>query len=161
RQEVLRETIQHGGRYTNDLLKAETTHLICDQPTGEKYTSALQWGIKCVPRQWFRDTLSNLELADENKYTITDRRKSANGKAMAGLQKEPDHGDNLDDETFQIIPNNTYLELCQIYLCPTFSQALNARFKKLIRAAGGVHIADYDPEGVTHVLVPSDKLAPA
>ncbi|KAF9994726.1 DNA topoisomerase 2-binding protein 1 [Entomortierella chlamydospora] len=149
RQDVLRETIQHGGKYTNDLLKGITTHLICDQPTGEKYTSALQWGIKCVPRQWFRDTLSNL-----------DRRKSANGKAMAGLQKEPDHGDSLDDETFRIIPTNTYLELCQIYLCPSFSQALTARLKKLIRAAGGVHIADYDSESVTHVLVPSDKLAP-
>ncbi|KAF9386129.1 DNA topoisomerase 2-binding protein 1 [Mortierella sp. AD011] len=149
RQDVLRETIQHGGKYTNDLLKGITTHLICDQPTGEKYTSALQWGIKCVPRQWFRDTLSNL-----------DRRKSANGKAMAGLQKEPDHGDNLDDETFRIIPTSTYLELCQIYLCPSFSQALITRFKKLIRAAGGVHIADYDSESVTHVLVPSDKLAP-
>ncbi|KAF9089646.1 DNA topoisomerase 2-binding protein 1, partial [Mortierella sp. AM989] len=163
RQNVHRETIRHGGKYTNDLLRGLTTHLICDQPSGNKYISALEWGIKCVSRQWFRDTLTSLELADEKNYSMTayDRREYINGKDMAGQQKELEQGDNLDDEALLVVPQSMYLELCQIYLCPSFPSSLTALFKKLIRMAGGIHITDYDPQCVTHVLVPSDRLDPA
>ncbi|KAG0001863.1 DNA topoisomerase 2-binding protein 1 [Modicella reniformis] len=36
-----------------------------------------------------------------------------------------------------------------------------AQCKKMIRIAGGLHVAEYDPMEVTHVLVPSDKLDPS
>ncbi|KAF8966200.1 DNA topoisomerase 2-binding protein 1 [Entomortierella lignicola] len=163
RHEIEKETIRHGGKYTNDLLKHRTTHLICDMSVGEKYTSAIQWNIACVPKQWLVDTITRLELADVNQYSVPspDQVKAANGKGASLRYKGQDRGDDLEDEALNIVQDNNYLELCHIYLCPSFSPALTTRFKKLIRAAGGIYITDYDPQSVTHVLVPSDILCPA
>lgn len=53
-----------------------------------------------------------------------------------------------------------YLEACHIFLCPSFSAAQVSTIKKMIRMAGGLHVVEYDPMEVTHVLVPSDRLEP-
>ncbi|KAF8927114.1 DNA topoisomerase 2-binding protein 1 [Dissophora ornata] len=144
---IQRDTIQYGGKYTSDLLKSVTTHLICDHPSGEKYTSALQWGIKCVPRQWLRDTMSTLGLA-----------KSTRSKDSAEMRKRSNQEDEKEDEKPLVAPDQMYLEACQIYLCKSFPAAQATRLKKMIRIAGGIHITDYDSLEVTHVLVPSNKL---
>ncbi|KAI8600792.1 hypothetical protein EDD21DRAFT_404958 [Dissophora ornata] len=157
---IQRDTIQYGGKYTSDLLKSVTTHLICDHPSGEKYTSALQWGIKCVPRQWLRDTMSTLELADETKYSVTAQglAKSTRSKDSAEMRKRSNQEDEKEDEKPLVAPDQMYLEACQIYLCKSFPAAQATRLKKMIRIAGGIHITDYDSLEVTHVLVPSNKL---
>ncbi|KAG0318207.1 DNA topoisomerase 2-binding protein 1, partial [Dissophora globulifera] len=158
RQEIQRDTIQYGGKYTSDLLKNITTHLICDYAFGEKYTSAIQWGIKCIPSQWFKDTLKTLELADETKYTIgAGGRERLQRKDLETRKQD----DDKEDEQPLVVPDELYLEACQIYLCSSFPDAKAARYKKMIRNAGGIHVKEYDPQEVTHVLVPTDTLEPS
>ena len=61
RDVIEKDVVQYGGRYTPDLLKSSTTHLICDYGSGTKYKSAITWGgIKCVTIKWFKDTIKML-----------------------------------------------------------------------------------------------------
>ncbi|KAI1320973.1 DNA topoisomerase 2-binding protein 1 [Mortierella claussenii] len=134
----------------------------------EKYTSALQWGIHCVTRRWLIDTMAKKERVPEDAYSnlsegqfASSGGKAANGsnpveiKSKEVVQKDDDAA---DDPTTG--PDKMYLEACQIFLCPSIPDIQVARLKRMIHIAGGVHVTDYDPLEVTHVLVPSDKMEP-
>ncbi|KAF9910736.1 DNA topoisomerase 2-binding protein 1 [Linnemannia zychae] len=158
------DVVQYGGRYTADLLKNQTTHLICDFGTGAKYKSAISWGgIKCVTINWFKDTIKTLERADENNYpppteaTMETRAQSRNGSGTEAQDTTAPDELTLDPVTFDL-PSNMYMEACQIFLCPSFSPEQIQQYKKIIRLAGGIHIPEYDQREVTHVVVPSNKL---
>ncbi|KAF9125545.1 DNA topoisomerase 2-binding protein 1 [Mortierella sp. 14UC] len=157
--------VQYGGRYTADLLKNQTTHLICDFGTGTKYKSAISWGgIKCVTINWFKDTIKTLERADENNYppptegTMEAKVQSKSGSGTGTRDTTAQDELTLDPITFNP-PSNMYMEACQIFLCPSFSPEQTQQYKKIIRLAGGIHIPEYDQREVTHVVVPSNKLA--
>ncbi|KAI7819092.1 hypothetical protein BC939DRAFT_506054 [Gamsiella multidivaricata] len=144
RQAIQRDTIQYGGKYTSDLLKSVTTHLICGHPSGEKYTSALQWGVKCVSLRWLKDTMARLELVDETKYAIVaqDQEKSAQGQEMGEVREAAGHIDERSEDRALVVPDQMYLEACYVYLCPSFSAAQATQYKKMIRMAGGVLVTD-------------------
>lgn len=55
KKEIEDFTHQFGGTYNMDMIKGTTTHLICEKPTGKKFSTAKDWGIKCVPFQWLED----------------------------------------------------------------------------------------------------------
>ncbi|KAF9913208.1 DNA topoisomerase 2-binding protein 1 [Lobosporangium transversale] len=152
----------HGGKYTKDLLKDSTTHLICENSPTDKYTSALQWGIQCVTRKWFIDTLAKKERADESLYKalLEDGGKRANGQGAKEKPKDVNPEDNINDGQIQP-PAEMFLEACQIFLCPSIPDAQVTRLKKMIRITGGIHVTEYDPQEVTHVLVPSYELSPS
>ncbi|KAG0203233.1 DNA topoisomerase 2-binding protein 1 [Mortierella sp. GBA30] len=158
RLEIQRDTLQYGGKFNSDLLKGATTHLICYRPTGEKYKSALLWGIKCVRRSWLDDTMKNVELADETKYSFDgqDSLPVVHSGRSAAKSHVP-NGQVIEDQSI-LIPDQMYLEACYIFICQSFPVAQVAQIKKMIRVAGGIYVAEYDAHGVTHVLVPSDKI---
>ncbi|KAF9581701.1 DNA topoisomerase 2-binding protein 1 [Lunasporangiospora selenospora] len=60
RQEIQQCTLHYGGKYSSDMHKGLTTHLIYETPTGKKYESALLWGIKCVPYEGLQETMHTL-----------------------------------------------------------------------------------------------------
>ncbi|KAI8355286.1 hypothetical protein B0O80DRAFT_40320 [Mortierella sp. GBAus27b] len=159
RLEIEKGTNRLGGKYTQDMLKATTTHLICGQPSGQKYISAIRWGtVKCVPIEWFKDTVVTFELADVSKYTFT-----ANNHRRI---KDPDtskasNGDRDANEPAVVVRDKMYLEACHIYLCPSIPACQVVQCKKMIRVAGGIQVVEYDPMEVTHVLVPSSELEPS
>ncbi|KAF9924996.1 DNA topoisomerase 2-binding protein 1 [Linnemannia zychae] len=158
---IEKDVVQYGGRYTADLLKNQTTHLICDFGSGAKYKSAKSWGgIKCVTINWFKDTIKTLELADESLYPPPTEDTSGPSRNNHGTEprktKEID-GLTLDPITFDP-PNNMYMEACQIFLCPSFSTEQVAQYKKIIRLAGGIQIPEYDQRETTHIVIPSNKL---
>ncbi|KAF9431651.1 hypothetical protein BGZ76_011889 [Entomortierella beljakovae] len=171
REDIRRLVEEMGGKVSGDLAM-ETTHLIAKNKDSEKYKTAYKLGIPVISEKWIQDTYKdwkegkplNINKSIED-YVIG----PLNGCqiCVTGMPIDPadqegvDKVENLEDDTLQIVPKSMYLEMCQIYLCPSFTPALISRFKKLIRMAGGIHIADYDPDAVTHVLVPSDKLDPA
>ncbi|KAF9186765.1 DNA topoisomerase 2-binding protein 1 [Haplosporangium sp. Z 11] len=165
RKLIQRDIIQYGGRFTSALQQGSSTHLICAHATGPKYTAALQWGIKCVTRQWLTDTIKTLELADESDYPVvtTDNKSSTrssstnNSSRSSEVPKGLDEDEDMKDEPIAV-PDQMYLEACHVYLCWTFTADQAARFKKIIRFAGGIHVAEYHPLEVTHVVVPSDTL---
>ncbi|KAF9990421.1 DNA topoisomerase 2-binding protein 1 [Mortierella antarctica] len=160
RLEIQKNTLQYGGKFTNDLLKGNTTHLVCQRPIGEKYRSAMLWGVKCVQRSWLTDTMKALEVADESKHSFTesDILSAAQSTKLAARANGSNGDQRRIEELSVVIPDEMYLEACFIYLCQSFPISEIPQLKKMIRVAGGIHVTEYDPQGVTHVLVPSDKL---
>ncbi|CAO3574220.1 unnamed protein product [Mortierella alpina] len=160
RLEIQKDTLQYGGKFTNDLLKGNTTHLVCQRPTGEKYRSAMLWGVKCVQRSWLTDTMKALEVADESKHSFTesDILSAAQSTKPAAKVNGSNGGQRRIEEQPVLVPDEMYLEACFIYLCQSFPDSEIPQLKKMIRVAGGIYVTEYDPQGVTHVLVPSDKL---
>uniref|UniRef100_A0A674K490 BRCT domain-containing protein n=1 Tax=Terrapene triunguis TaxID=2587831 RepID=A0A674K490_9SAUR len=68
RKEVQRLTTEHGGQYTGQLKMNECTHLIVQEPKGQKYECAKKWNVQCVSIQWFFDSIENGFCQDEAMY---------------------------------------------------------------------------------------------
>ncbi|XP_039405398.1 DNA topoisomerase 2-binding protein 1 isoform X1 [Corvus cornix cornix] len=70
RKEVQRLTAEHGGQYTGQLKMNECTHLIVQEPKGQKYECARKWNVHCVSVQWFSDSIKKGFCQDETMYRI-------------------------------------------------------------------------------------------
>ncbi|KFQ98052.1 DNA topoisomerase 2-binding protein 1 [Opisthocomus hoazin] len=70
RKEVQRLTAEHGGQYTGQLKMNECTHLIVQEPKGQKYECAKKWNVHCVSVQWFADSIEKGFCQDETMYKI-------------------------------------------------------------------------------------------
>ncbi|KFQ37258.1 DNA topoisomerase 2-binding protein 1 [Mesitornis unicolor] len=70
RKEVQRLTAEHGGQYTGQLKMNECTHLIVQEPKGQKYECAKKWNVHCVSVQWFSDSIKKGFCQDETIYKI-------------------------------------------------------------------------------------------
>ncbi|CAM5092778.1 unnamed protein product [Eretmochelys imbricata] len=68
RKEVQRLTTEHGGQYTGQLKMNECTHLIVQEPKGQKYECAKKWNVQCVSIPWFFDSIENGFCQDEAMY---------------------------------------------------------------------------------------------
>ncbi|CRG84453.1 DNA topoisomerase 2-binding protein 1-A [Talaromyces islandicus] len=60
-------TIANGAEFRKDLTK-NVTHLIAQEPSGQKYKFATQWKIKVVTGKWFSDSLERGMILDETRY---------------------------------------------------------------------------------------------
>nr|XP_015210452.1 PREDICTED: DNA topoisomerase 2-binding protein 1 [Lepisosteus oculatus] len=102
RKEVQRLTLQHGGQYTGQLKMNECTHLIVQEPKGQKYECARKWNVSCVSVHWLFDSIEKGFCQDENKYRVqpggkqtnlpntstpTDCRKKQDGCALLGVSQ--------------------------------------------------------------------------
>ncbi|NWH67659.1 TOPB1 protein, partial [Geococcyx californianus] len=70
RKEVQRLTAEHGGQYTGQLKMNECTHLIVQEPKGQKYECAKKWNVHCVSVQWFSDSIEKGFCQDETMYKV-------------------------------------------------------------------------------------------
>uniref|UniRef100_A0A8V5FMI4 Uncharacterized protein n=1 Tax=Melopsittacus undulatus TaxID=13146 RepID=A0A8V5FMI4_MELUD len=70
RKEVQRLTVEHGGQYTGQLKMNECTHLIVQEPKGQKYECARKWNVHCVSIKWFSDSITKGFCQDETMYKI-------------------------------------------------------------------------------------------
>ncbi|KAK3248380.1 hypothetical protein CYMTET_42152 [Cymbomonas tetramitiformis] len=52
REQVRQKVTAIGGRYSGNLIRGDTTHLICSQFEGQKYNKANEWMIPTVSEQW-------------------------------------------------------------------------------------------------------------
>ncbi|XP_029445188.1 DNA topoisomerase 2-binding protein 1 isoform X2 [Rhinatrema bivittatum] len=68
RKEIQRLTSENGGQYTGQLKMNECTHLIVQDPKGQKYECAKKWNIHCVSVQWFFDSIERGFCQDELMY---------------------------------------------------------------------------------------------
>ncbi|XP_054671859.1 DNA topoisomerase 2-binding protein 1 isoform X2 [Grus americana] len=78
RKEVQRLTAVHGGQYTGQLKMNECTHLIVQEPKGQKYACAKKWNVHCVSVQWFSDSIEKGFCQDETIYRIEAGSKLSN-----------------------------------------------------------------------------------
>ncbi|XP_053115689.1 DNA topoisomerase 2-binding protein 1 [Hemicordylus capensis] len=78
RKEVQRLTVENGGQYTGQLKMNECTHLIAQEPKGQKYECARRWNVHCISIQWFFDSLEKGFCQDESMYTMEAGQKQEN-----------------------------------------------------------------------------------
>ncbi|XP_032344108.1 DNA topoisomerase 2-binding protein 1 isoform X1 [Camelus ferus] len=73
RKAVQRLTVKHGGQYMGQLKMNECTHLIVQEPKGQKYECAKRWNVHCVTTQWFFDSVEKGFCQDESMYKTEPR----------------------------------------------------------------------------------------
>uniref|UniRef100_A0A2K6G5P2 DNA topoisomerase 2-binding protein 1 n=1 Tax=Propithecus coquereli TaxID=379532 RepID=A0A2K6G5P2_PROCO len=73
RKAVQQLTVKHGGQYTGQLKMNECTHLIVQEPKGQKYECAKRWNVHCVTTQWFFDSVDKGFCQDEFIYKTEPR----------------------------------------------------------------------------------------
>ncbi|XP_059018624.1 DNA topoisomerase 2-binding protein 1 isoform X3 [Mustela lutreola] len=73
RKAVQQLTIKHGGQYMGQLKMNECTHLIVQEPKGQKYECAKRWNVHCVTTQWFFDSVDKGFCQDESIYKTEPR----------------------------------------------------------------------------------------
>uniref|UniRef100_A0A0N5A1P1 BRCT domain-containing protein n=1 Tax=Parastrongyloides trichosuri TaxID=131310 RepID=A0A0N5A1P1_PARTI len=62
---------RNGGKYSGNLKNGETTHLLLNIASGQKYKSALKWNINILKLSWLKDSVEAGYLLDEDKYLLT------------------------------------------------------------------------------------------
>jgi hypothetical protein len=63
RGNVARLIEHHGGRFSGEMKKNETTHLITDLDDGDKYRKALKWGnVMVVQMKWLTRSIEQVHL---------------------------------------------------------------------------------------------------
>ncbi|KAM6223874.1 DNA topoisomerase 2-binding protein 1 [Rhynchocyon petersi] len=73
RKAVQQLTVKHGGQYMGQLKMNECTHLIVQEPKGQKYECAKRWNVHCVTTQWFYDSIEKGYCQDESMYKTESR----------------------------------------------------------------------------------------
>ena len=82
KEEIKRLVEQHGGIYLADLKLKATTHLLIENPTGQKYHFALRWSVYCVQPEWLYDCISIGSWIEETPYLV---RSATNSTSNATL----------------------------------------------------------------------------
>ncbi|XP_050996005.1 DNA topoisomerase 2-binding protein 1 [Acomys russatus] len=73
RKTVEELTAKHGGQYTGQLKMNECTHLVVQEPKGQKYECAKRWNVHCVTLKWFHDSIEKGFCQDESIYKAEPR----------------------------------------------------------------------------------------
>ncbi|XP_008579355.1 PREDICTED: DNA topoisomerase 2-binding protein 1 [Galeopterus variegatus] len=73
RKSIQQLTVKHGGQYVGQLKMNECTHLIVQEPKGQKYECAKRWNVQCVTTQWFFDSVDKGFCQDESIYKTEPR----------------------------------------------------------------------------------------
>jgi len=60
----------NGGTYSGELNMKTCTHLLCEQPKGQKYVFAKQWKLHCVYPLWLYDCLKKGHWIEETSYQL-------------------------------------------------------------------------------------------
>ena len=70
REEIKRLVEKHGGIYSAELQLKITTHLLIENPTGQKYKFALRWSVICVKPDWLHDCINTGYWIEETPYLV-------------------------------------------------------------------------------------------
>ncbi|XP_054984317.1 DNA topoisomerase 2-binding protein 1 isoform X1 [Sorex araneus] len=76
RKAVQQLTVKSGGQYMGQLKMNECTHLIVQEPKGQKYECAKKWNVHCVTLQWFFDSIEKGFCQDESMYKTESHRET-------------------------------------------------------------------------------------
>ena len=70
KEEIKRLVEKHGGVYSAELQLKVTTHLLIENPTGQKYQFALRWSVHCVKPDWLHDCINAGCWIEETPYLV-------------------------------------------------------------------------------------------
>ena len=60
----------NGGVYSGELNMKTCTHLLCEQPKGQKYEFARKWKLHCILPLWVSDCIKQGHWLDETPYKV-------------------------------------------------------------------------------------------
>nr|XP_020842957.1 LOW QUALITY PROTEIN: DNA topoisomerase 2-binding protein 1-like [Phascolarctos cinereus] len=175
RRAIQHLTTEHGGHYMGHLQMNECTHLIVQEPKGQKYEYAKRWNIHCVRVQWFYHSIKKGFCQDEAMYktepVLETKSEPCISTALgqnneaSGYINESTHNSvmnsnlgsllenlqNLDISAFQAPVN--LLDGCRIYLYGFRDRKLDQdKLRRLINCSGGICFNQLNDD-VTHVIV--------
>lgn len=88
RKELMEIIEQNGGQYSASLTK-KCTHLVANEPGGDKYLVAKKWGsIHIVDRRWIDQSVARRACVDENAYVICQRSSNNYNGIKSSLQEQ-------------------------------------------------------------------------
>nr|XP_002814104.3 DNA topoisomerase 2-binding protein 1 isoform X4 [Pongo abelii]XP_054408622.1 DNA topoisomerase 2-binding protein 1 isoform X4 [Pongo abelii] len=102
RKEVQQLTVKHGGQYMGQLKMNECTHLIVQEPKGQKYECAKRWNVHCVTTQWFFDSIEKGFCQDESIYKTEPRPEA---KTMPNSSTPTGQINTIDSRTLSDVSN--------------------------------------------------------
>ncbi|KFO70795.1 DNA topoisomerase 2-binding protein 1 [Cuculus canorus] len=111
RKEVQRLTAEHGGQYTGQLKMNECTHLIVQEPKGQKYECAKKWNVHCVSVQWFSDSIEKGFCQDETMYKIE---AGSTLSSIPSTSTPTDHANKPDNHTLSDVSHISNINLSGI-----------------------------------------------
>ncbi|XP_074051941.1 DNA topoisomerase 2-binding protein 1-like [Macrotis lagotis] len=175
RRAIQHLTVEHGGQYMGHLQMNECTHLIVQEPKGQKYEYAKRWNIHCVTVEWFYHSIekgfcqdeamfktepvlerkseicSSIALGQNNEASGYSDKSTQNSLMNNNLGSLLENLQNLDIGAVQAPVN--LLDGCRIYFCGFRDRKLDEeKLRRLIKCSGGVCFNQLN-EDVTHVVV--------
>ncbi|KAK2859645.1 hypothetical protein Q5P01_004265 [Channa striata] len=160
RKEVQRLCEQHGANYTGQLKMNECTHLIVNEPTGQKYEYESRYTVERSASKTHRPHTSTptgtrkeegpsllglSHISVNASMTIND---TALTNATISRLEAPDPIDSLD---LTVCPADDILDGCKLYLCGLPEKKLD-KLRRLVNAAGGLRF-NQPSEELTHVVM--------
>ncbi|XP_051818622.1 DNA topoisomerase 2-binding protein 1-like isoform X1 [Antechinus flavipes] len=175
RRAIQQLTSEHGGQYTGHLQMNECTHLIVQEPKGQKYEYAKRWNVHCVTVEWFYHSIEKGFCQDEAKYKIESISEAKSEPCIStaagqnneagGYTNESIHNSVVNNSLGSLLENLQNLDInafqgpmdlldgCRIYLCGFHDKKLDQdKLRRLINCSGGVCFNQLS-EDVTHVIV--------
>uniref|UniRef100_A0AAX7URN1 BRCT domain-containing protein n=1 Tax=Astatotilapia calliptera TaxID=8154 RepID=A0AAX7URN1_ASTCA len=150
RKEVQRLCEQHGANYTGQLKMNECTHLIVNEPTGQKYECARKWNVYCVSLHWLFDSIEKGYCQDESRYTV-ERNASKTTRPHTSTPTATSKKDveSINDKLEAFC--HFVLNVTQLYLCGLPGNKLE-KLRRLVNAAGGLRF-NQPSEELSHVVM--------
>ncbi|XP_077996567.1 DNA topoisomerase 2-binding protein 1-A-like [Glandiceps talaboti] len=166
---------KNGGKYSGELRQNECTHLVVDNPHGQKYEFAMKWKLHCVTSKWFYDSLEKGACLDESLYKVVRQvkgqgtssefvRPTSTPKKKSRQRAFSSIGDvsnismasTINDTVMSVDlqlppPENLFLDGCKIFMCG-FNVAELERLQRMINIGGGSRFNHYG-DSVTHVVM--------
>ncbi|XP_074127309.1 DNA topoisomerase 2-binding protein 1-like isoform X2 [Sminthopsis crassicaudata] len=166
---------EHGGQYMGHLQMNECTHLIVQEPKGQKYEYAKRWNIHIVTVEWFYHSIERGFCQDEAMYKTESISETKNEPCVStaagqnneagGYTNESIHNSVVNNSLGSLLENLQNLDInafqgpvnlldgCRIYLCGFHDKKLDQdKLRRLINSGGGVCFNQLS-EDVTHVIV--------
>ncbi|XP_017821347.2 DNA topoisomerase 2-binding protein 1 isoform X2 [Callithrix jacchus] len=130
RKEVQQLTVKHGGQYMGQLKMNECTHLIVQEPKGQKYECAKRWNVHCVTTQWFFDSVEKGFCQDESMYKTEPRPEA---KTMPNSSTPTGQINTIDSRTLSDVSNISNINASCISesICNSLNSKLEATLENL------------------------------
>uniref|UniRef100_J3N6K9 BRCT domain-containing protein n=2 Tax=Oryza brachyantha TaxID=4533 RepID=J3N6K9_ORYBR len=104
RRELAKIIVQNGGQYSANLTR-RCTHLVANEPGGDKYVVAQKWGnIHIVDPKWIYQSVARKAYLDESTYLVC--QNSTNFNAVKCSLKEQ-HNPEISTASFQPVPTTS------------------------------------------------------
>lgn len=85
-----------------------STHLICPEGSGQKYTAAMKWGLPVVSRDWVTSCHREMTWLSERTFLVGEATAFTDGKPEPSIETKIENTvmDQTNDETIQSVDQN-------------------------------------------------------